>query len=94
MHEDNGLWKIEMLFFILCLALTRILWKLSAPRYSSFASQGGTRDRTTEGDLEFMKRESSLGTMTWDTAESSTFLIRGKHYLRDHKKVTTKSLFL
>lgn len=58
-----------------------------APRYSSFASQGGTRDRTTEGDLEFMKRESSLGTMTWDTAESSTFLIRGKHYLRDHKKV-------
>jgi hypothetical protein len=34
-----------------------------------------------------MKRESSLGAMTWDGAEPGTFLIRGKHYLRDNKKV-------
>lgn len=35
-----------------------------------------------------MRRESSLGTMTWGVAEPGTFLIRGKHYLRDNKKVT------
>jgi len=46
------------------------------------------RGWTDEADLEFMRRESSLGTMTWGFAEPGIFLIRGKHYLRDNKKVT------
>ncbi|KAG0586121.1 hypothetical protein KC19_2G065900 [Ceratodon purpureus] len=59
----------------------------SAPKHPSFSRSHGSKGLTDEADVEFMKRESSLGTMTWEAAEPGTFLIRGKHYLRDNKKV-------
>lgn len=52
------------------------------------------RDRIIEGDLEFMKWEFLLGMMMWDIVEFSIFLICGKYYFRDYKKVIMKFLFL
>ena len=68
-------------------ALTLVSWYCSAPKHPSFSRSHGSKGLTDEADVEFMKRESSLGTMTWEAAEPGTFLIRGKHYLRDNKKV-------
>lgn len=59
----------------------------AAQKYPSISRNHEQKGLTDAADLEFMKRESSLGAMTWDGAEPGTFLIRGKHYLRDNKKV-------
>lgn len=42
---------------------------------------------TDEDDIEFMRMACSLDTKTWSVAEPGTFLIRGKRYLKDNKKV-------
>ncbi|XP_073393165.1 protein ENHANCED DISEASE RESISTANCE 2-like isoform X2 [Physcomitrium patens] len=57
----------------------------SGPRHPSFSRS--LRKLADEADVEFMNRESSLGSVYWEPAEPGTFLIRGKHFLRDHKKV-------
>lgn len=61
-------------------------WYCSGPRHPSFSRS--LRKLADEADVEFMNRESSLGSVYWEPAEPGTFLIRGKHFLRDHKKVT------
>jgi hypothetical protein len=53
-------------------------------RHPSFSRRKGVTD---EDDLEFMRMACSLDTKTWDVAEPGTFLIRGKRYLKDNKKV-------
>lgn len=59
----------------------------SAPKQPSRKPHGSGRGLTDEVDVEFMAREASLANGTWDMADPATFLIRGKRYLRDNKKV-------
>lgn len=60
-----------------------------------FAAQKRTYQDTDQDDIDLLTREgtlpkiSSSGTTScYQSAEASTFLIRGKHYLQDRKKVS------
>lgn len=59
----------------------------SAPKQPTRKPQGSGRGLTDEVDVEFMAREASLANGTWDMADPAVFLIRGKRYLQDNKKV-------
>lgn len=66
-------------------------------RFHGITAQKRTYQDTDQDDIDLLTREgtlpkiSSSGTTScYQSAEASTFLIRGKHYLQDRKKVVAK----